>query len=439
MKKWLEKYNDGGPIQENYNDSKTSLPEGFVGMGNDITGRNYSPAWGGQFQMGGSIDPMIQQRIDYTNSPLFKQRLQGQGIKNVDETIASTLSNLQGTQFEKVNPNYSQAQTTTRGGKQVVSLKPQDDRYTKAHEIGHAMRGGENIVFTRNPNITKEGQLSPAESWQFYNRNAYLAKPTTESVYDSKTGKMIQKDTTFKNKVYNEFNTADGYYSNDAAVTRLKSPTSDPHDYSSREGYGDLSAVRQILLDNKITKSYGENVTPEQWQKALQNKKISGEQDIQRAIKNYGHKGIVDLNNTVAYQNNNDSLDQAQFGTSLPGATGMMYARIGAPSNGPYAKKTKASAKNGAMVSDYYINGLDFKTKGMNKGGAIQDDRGQWAHPGEVTDINSPNITMQGVDYPVLGISKQTGEKKLMLPNNNYTFDNTNSVREVPWLEKYNK
>jgi len=58
MKNWLDKYADGGTMQEyqeNYNDSQTSLPPGFVGMGNDISGRNYSPAWGGQFAMGGSI------------------------------------------------------------------------------------------------------------------------------------------------------------------------------------------------------------------------------------------------------------------------------------------------------------------------------------------------------------------------------------------------
>lgn len=52
---WLNKYNDGGPVQENYNDAKVSTPPGFVGMGYDTKGRNYSPAWGGQFQDGGEI------------------------------------------------------------------------------------------------------------------------------------------------------------------------------------------------------------------------------------------------------------------------------------------------------------------------------------------------------------------------------------------------
>jgi hypothetical protein len=52
---WLDKYNDGGPVQENYNDYSVSAPEGFQGDGYSNVGRNYSPAWGGQFAMGGAL------------------------------------------------------------------------------------------------------------------------------------------------------------------------------------------------------------------------------------------------------------------------------------------------------------------------------------------------------------------------------------------------
>jgi len=38
---------------DNYNDSQASAPEGFQGDGYSNVGRNYSPAWGGQFQGGG--------------------------------------------------------------------------------------------------------------------------------------------------------------------------------------------------------------------------------------------------------------------------------------------------------------------------------------------------------------------------------------------------
>ena len=52
---WLDKYNDGGPVQPNYNDYSVSAPEGFQGDGYSNVGRNYSPAWGGQFKNGGEL------------------------------------------------------------------------------------------------------------------------------------------------------------------------------------------------------------------------------------------------------------------------------------------------------------------------------------------------------------------------------------------------
>jgi hypothetical protein len=51
MKGWLDNFGKA----DNANDSNVSLPEGFVGLGYNTKGRNYSPAWGGQFQDGGEI------------------------------------------------------------------------------------------------------------------------------------------------------------------------------------------------------------------------------------------------------------------------------------------------------------------------------------------------------------------------------------------------
>ena len=79
----------------------------------------------------------------------------------------------------------------------------------------------------------------------------------------------------------------------------------------------------------------------------------------------------------------------------------------------------KNKNRNGGWLSKY------------ENGGVIEDDRGQWAHPGEVTKINSNNITMKGVNYPVLGVS-DTGDTKMMQPGvDNYKYDG-NSVTEYP-------
>jgi hypothetical protein len=52
---WLQKYNDGGPVQPNYNDYSVSAGPDFEGDGYSNVGRNYSPAWGGQFEDGGKL------------------------------------------------------------------------------------------------------------------------------------------------------------------------------------------------------------------------------------------------------------------------------------------------------------------------------------------------------------------------------------------------
>jgi len=64
---WLDKYEDGGEL--NYNDSSVSSPEGFEGDGYSNVGRDYSPAWGGQFAMGGSLPGSVGFMYARTNDP----------------------------------------------------------------------------------------------------------------------------------------------------------------------------------------------------------------------------------------------------------------------------------------------------------------------------------------------------------------------------------
>lgn len=71
-----------------------------------------------------------------------------------------------------------------------------------------------------------------------------------------------------------------------------------------------------------------------------------------------------------------------------------------------------------------------YGIKQFEDGGVIKDDLGQWAHPGEITEIGSNQITMQGVPYPVLGIS-DTGDTKLMQPGKDYKFKGK-KVTEYP-------
>ena len=126
---------------------------------------------------------------------------------------------------------------------------------------------------------------------------------------------------------------------------------------------------------------------------------------------------------------------QFQMGGSLPGAVGFTYARTAgaAPSNGPYAKKTKASAQNGKEMK-FYQAGLDFKPKNISQDGSEipVDPMGYWNpdNVGNPVIIPSNEITMEGVDQPLIGIS-DTGDTQMMYPGEDYTFDGE-SVTEYP-------
>lgn len=65
----------------------------------------------------------------------------------------------------------------------------------------------------------------------------------------------------------------------------------------------------------------------------------------------------------------------------------------------------------------------------------VTDPMGQWKYPGQVTRIPSGNITMKGVNYPVLGVS-DTGQQQMMYPGVDYIFPNAEYVDEYPQMRK---
>ena len=79
--------------------------------------------------------------------------------------------------------------------------------------------------------------------------------------------------------------------------------------------------------------------------------------------------------------------------------------------------------------------------KKKEKGGIVKDDNGYWNPDnwGKPVEIGSNDITMQGVNEPLLGVSDE-GDTKMMHPGEDYKFKGK-KVTEYPvkknWLEKY--
>ena len=338
MKGWLEKYNDGGPVQPNYNDYSVSAGPGFQGDGYSNVGRNYSPAWGGQFQNGGKVKPIT---VTDKNDPRLKAYQDSLYVRN----------------------KYSQS---FGPGSKTRPLTKKEKEFWKDEKTGLL------------PNLVEYSPKSGKDEGYF----GHFKKPTQPVIYQ-KPEPTPQSTIDFM-----EGNYAQG------PITEIPQPQAS---------------------------AYGEVVDPR-----------TGYTHMTRQ----GSPMYPMVGQNVPEMAMGGSIGGATQG--IPGATGFMYARVAGstPSKGKGRNKvykTDASAQNGKEMK-FYQEGLDFKPKSISKNGSvIKDDRGQWDHPGEITEIGSNQITMQGVPYPVMGVS-DTGDTQMMYPNQEYQY-NGNSVTEYPMMQ----
>lgn len=131
---------------------------------------------------------------------------------------------------------------------------------------------------------------------------------------------------------------------------------------------------------------------------------------------NFLTKSIQDYGENKNPKNN--SKFKMNMGGSLPGVTGMMYARTGAPSNGKYAKKTKPSAEDGikakkenSFLEDLYSNlnpyNLGVKDYSKHKDFNTAFDKARKSNEEEFMWNGKRYNTRKDDDYiPVIGDTK---------------------------------
>ena len=87
----------------------------------------------------------------------------------------------------------------------------------------------------------------------------------------------------------------------------------------------------------------------------------------------------------------------------------------------PIAGVAYLSTQNNKQETPQYQQGGKIKTTPL----------GQYEFPGEITRVPSNQITMKNVPQALLGVSN-TGEKRIMLPEEEHTFQNATEVTEIP-------
>lgn len=489
MANWLDKYEQGGMVlkkktKDNYgkkpnvNDVQASVGPDFVGLGYNTKGRDYSPAWGGQFAMGGSLPGAV----GFTYS-----RIAGSAPANGKYT--------------------KKTKASAQDGKKVAKKELTEEQYynppTPINKSGNTAMD----MVSSNPWLMKVPILGNYIKDEAY-RNAAMSEGfSTFAPVDTKqaeelmgkgynavgkyTGGGDEKYDLLKQYIYGDQNLQSSPYSpKDDYLKFLPS-----YSLKDKAGIKPQAYWKELILNNKYM-DYSKDL--ENVVKTHKPKFYSQESDDMSALSrmyntppDLGHykAGIgYDEDVNLPYVSVSDAWDfypkdyQKMWSQSERDRSGDAYQqsylmhKAGKPfkiydrvyvdpkTKEPISDKEIIPKKlekkftpkglservtqelhkgidksynpymqNGGEMA-FYQNGLDFTPKSISKNGSvIKDDRGQWAYPGEITEIGSNNITMQGVDYPVLGVS-DTGDTKMMYPDQDYKFDGE-KVTEYPMAQ----
>ena len=484
MKKWLDKYKDISIAQNGIEGTMDGLTD---------KGFNYNGAWGGpSMQEGGNIPQAQDGLLEKLKSRLnpYNWGVEDYSKEKDFNKAYSTAKKSGEKEFmykgKRYNTKYAGTPRQEVGaygvdGKPVnikeasdpsqVNLYPAFGKYLPGHvsasvtsdsdaaSVDYSSMGNNPFGLSKVKNKGEHTYyVYGADQDKFYEKAAAL--PTGDYMLEDK---YTPSDwNLFTNNCADNVCDAfgiprsKGIQTPSGAVSKIKKkyPTLDVTGRTSKDYsklVNDVNEKDVLKNSDKLTSIYFSPDTDSELKKDIGLK-------LQKALRNSGYdlpksyikgnKWNVDkiigdetLNALKDWKSKNKSL---AMGGSLPGAVGFTYARTGGiPSNGPYAKKTKASAQNG-MEMKFYQEGLDWKPRNISKQGSKikKDDNGYWnpENWGKPVEIGSNEITMQGVYEPLLGIS-DTGDTQMMYPGEDYTFDGE-SVTEYPiaqsgdWIQR---
>jgi hypothetical protein len=395
MKGWLDNFGKA----DNANNSNVSVSKDFVGLGYNTKGRNYSPAWGGQFQDGGII-PIAQSGV----TAYMKKKIQEEKDKdiaaqyNLPEVVveAPYLTEYNDPNKPTGFPQYeAKSNDIAEFYKSWVSSPEYEKRmkntgyYTADDDFWHndarknirlsydehllPIRSGNMLSLegTQEPGFIKiEPALYKGQPASVYSPSGISIHPehaknpeTLQTVTAHEIAHAIDSDSPFERQlIYDTMLEGDAFYKqpqfysgvNPLTGNRISNEKdrerkgmalyvkNDPQEFKS-----DLNALRFLMFDKGIYDiRKGKEFTKEDLERAKE--KLKGNQSLERSIDAAGESGFIKLMNVIA-KRDEEVAPIAMNGTSMPGSVGFTYARTAgsAPSKGKYAKKTMASAQEG--------------------------------------------------------------------------------------------
>jgi hypothetical protein len=404
MKGWLDNFGKA----DNANDSKVSMSEDFVGLGYNTEGRNYSPAWGGQFEEGGII-PSAQNGVsEYMKKKIQEKKDESISAQyNLPEVVVEApylteyndpnkptgfpqyeaksndiaefyKSWVSSPEYERRMKNTGYYETPTYNGIRKDSFWVPQVKKDKLLVPNDFLENARNVRMahleaTQEPGFIKiepsyhEGKPASSYSPAGISIHPYHTKTPEiqKTVTAHEIAHAIDTPSTYENElIWNTMLKGDAFNKQPQFYSEINPNTgniiSNPKDRERRgmaqyvaldpqEFKSDLNALRYLMFDKGIYDiRKGKEFTKEDLERAKE--KLKDNESLQRSIDAAGESGFIKLMNVIA-KNKEDVTPIAMGGMSIPGSVGFSYARVAgaAPSKGKYAKKTMASAQNGIM------------------------------------------------------------------------------------------
>ena len=378
MKKWLDKYEQGGlvlkqktkdnyGVRENPNDVETYVPPGFVGMGNDISGRNYSPAWGGQFAMGGSVPGSVGFTYARTINPAPSE---GPYAKK-------TMPSAQNGQ-ELLPKDFTLQYINSPKYKERITRSGYDDPNADIANRYNAVNSSDTVYL---PSVEGSNTLTP----NMVMVDKRDATATGSTIPDIEAHEYGHEETTVPG--LNEYD-----YKNILKRQRLRKIDKQDreHDTDPFENKADLNAIK-YELHNKGVDIFNKDITPKDMKLLNDSKAFS----VKRAKNIFGDKNLLWLLNNIAEN------QQAPSPDDVP------------------------TAQNGQEMK-FYQEGLDWKPRTISQNGSI--------FPKENIDAKEVyNRINPGLSYWQLPIAQAMGD----MVNKPRTVDNQATPEEEAYWKKY--
>lgn len=414
---------------DNYNDSQASAPEGMVGDGFSNVGRNYSPAWGGQFQEGGEI-PIAQKGLKTSKDSIAHQadkilkyeQLRGGpgGIPLPQYGDSKYMNMLMGNVYpevQKIMPNASAMETgeamdfvfnagwdkdnnkITKDPRAFAlqeyykkydpSKLDKDGKWTGRKNAPYSFDQEYANTIAKLPENQRRILMNKGRDWYYQNINNPSPGVPSSDYNDTWHGRIWNTNDYKPFDPNNPKFTPKKQMGGDVypvnyvpqaqggkELTFLQ-PTSEKLPQGYRIPYSDPSSERAMSIGGENGEpaylipsfKYGKPLADPIGEFRKTKEHLGGPfktyQEADKWENEIRHPAVEKGENIMFPQ------EQFQMGGTIAGAPGFSYARTqgAAPYNGPGAKKTMASAQNGKEMQ-YYQNGLDFQPKTISKNGS---------------------------------------------------------------------